>query len=231
MVDVDLAGSDQEQARLMDEMCIVIDENDVPVGSATKKSCHLMENINKGLLHRAFSVFLFDERNRILLQQRASEKITFPNMWTNTCCSHPLHVPSEIGDDLSSSVAGVKRAAQRKLAQELGIQKEQVPLEEFNFLARIHYLAPYDDKWGEHEMDYILFIRPQKSGVSLTVNPNEVRDTRWVVPEELRKMLSDPALSFTPWFKIICEGMLFEWWNHLESGLQKCGDETIRRIK
>jgi isopentenyl-diphosphate delta-isomerase len=55
-----------------------------------------MANINKGLLHRAFSVFLFDSQNRLLLQQRASEKITFPDMWTNTCCSHPLNTPDEL---------------------------------------------------------------------------------------------------------------------------------------
>jgi isopentenyl-diphosphate delta-isomerase len=110
-----------------------------------------MENINSGLLHRAFSVFLFDSANRLLLQQRASEKITFPDMWTNTCCSHPLGVPGETGADLEAAIMGVKRAAQRKLHHELGIKKEQVPIEKFNFLARIHYLAPSDGKWGEHE--------------------------------------------------------------------------------
>ena len=110
-----------------------------------------MTNINAGLLHRAFSVFLFDSKNRLLLQQRASEKITFPDMWTNTCCSHPLGVPGETGADLDTAVAGVKRAAQRKLDQELGIKKEQVPLDNFQFLTRIHYLAPSDGKWGEHE--------------------------------------------------------------------------------
>ena len=110
-----------------------------------------MKNINDGLLHRAFSVFLFNSKNELLLQQRASEKITFPDMWTNTCCSHPLGVPGEAGDELGTAVQGVKRAAQRKLDQELGIKKEQVPLEKFNFLTRIHYLAPSDGKWGEHE--------------------------------------------------------------------------------
>lgn len=113
-----------------------------------------MTNINAGLLHRAFSVFLFDPTNhRLLLQQRASEKITFPDMWTNTCCSHPLGVPGETGADLATSVMGVKRAAQRKLDHELGIKKEQVPLEDFQFLSRIHYLAPSDGKWGEHESE------------------------------------------------------------------------------
>jgi isopentenyl-diphosphate delta-isomerase len=110
-----------------------------------------MTNINRKLLHRAFSVFLFDSKNRLLLQQRASEKITFPEMWTNTCCSHPLAVIGEIGIDLESDVRGVKRAGQRKLEQELGIQAKHVPLDKFDFLTRIHYLAPSDGKWGEHE--------------------------------------------------------------------------------
>ena len=110
-----------------------------------------MKNINDGLLHRAFSVFLFNNQNQLLMQQRATEKITFPDMWTNTCCSHPLGVPGETGDTLETAVMGVKRAAQRKLDQELGIKQEQIPLEKFQFLTRIHYLAPSDGKWGEHE--------------------------------------------------------------------------------
>lgn len=113
-----------------------------------------MTNINRGLVHRAFSVFLFDDQNRLLLQQRAAEKITFPNMWTNTCCSHPLGVPSESGVELKESIEGAKRAAQRKLDHELGIKKEQVPLEKFQFLTRIHYKAPSDGKWGEHESEF-----------------------------------------------------------------------------
>lgn len=112
-----------------------------------------MENINRGLLHRAFSVFLFDSNKRLLLQQRAAEKITFPNMWTNTCCSHPLGIPGETGAELDAAILGVKRAAQRKLEQELGIPPEQVPLEKFEFFTRIHYKAPSDGKWGEHESE------------------------------------------------------------------------------
>lgn len=113
-----------------------------------------MTNIDSGLLHRAFSVFLFDDQNRLLLQQRADEKITFPNLWTNTCCSHPLGIPGETGVTLDESVAGVKRAAQRKLEHELGIKPEQVPLDKFQFLTRIHYKAPSDGKWGEHESEF-----------------------------------------------------------------------------
>jgi isopentenyl-diphosphate delta-isomerase len=77
----DMQGYDEEQVRLMDEVCIVIDANDKPIGSGSKKTCHQMVNINQGLLHRAFSVFLFDKDNKLLLQQRASEKITFPGMF------------------------------------------------------------------------------------------------------------------------------------------------------
>lgn len=112
---------------------------------------HLMTNIDKGLLHRAFSVFLFNSRNELLLQQRATEKITFPDMWTNTCCSHPLGIPGEGGAELEEAVMGVKRAAIRKLDHELGIPAAQVPIENFKFLTRIHYKAPSDGKWGEHE--------------------------------------------------------------------------------
>lgn len=118
-----------------------------------------MTNINKGLLHRAFSVFLFNDKNELLLQQRATEKITFPDMWTNTCCSHPLGIPGETGSTLSTAVEGVKRAAQRKLDHELGIKKEQVPIEDFRFLTRIHYKAPSDGKWGEHEGSSLSFFQ------------------------------------------------------------------------
>jgi isopentenyl-diphosphate delta-isomerase len=187
-----------------------------------------MENINKGLLHRAFSVFLFDSQDRLLLQQRASEKITFPDLWTNTCCSHPLGIPGETGATLEASVAGVKRAAQRKLDQELGIKAEQVPVEKFDFLTRIHYLAPSDGKWGEHEIDYILFI---KADVDLNINPNEVQATKYVSADELKEMFKDDSLKFTPWFKLICNSMLFEWWQHLNGGLEKYKGETeIRRM-
>ena len=208
-----------------------------------------MTNINEGLLHRAFSVFLFDSKNRLLLQQRASEKITFPDMWTNTCCSHPLGVPGETGDELETAVQGVRRAAQRKLDQELGIKAAGVPLDKFRFLTRIHYKAPSDGKWGEHEsqsfpmhtyigsrrvltapnlVDYILFI---KADVDHTPNPNEVKDTRYVYEAELKRMFENDNLKFTPWFKLICESMLFEWWEHLDQGLEKyTGESKIRRM-
>lgn len=109
-----------------------------------------MENINKGLLHRAFSAFVFRPSDgKLLLQQRASEKITFPDMWTNTCCSHPLDDFEE--EKVEREQLGVRIAASRKLEHELGIPREQTPVDKFQYLTRIHYLAPSDGMWGEHE--------------------------------------------------------------------------------
>ncbi|KAJ5030127.1 homocitrate synthase [Bipolaris maydis] len=123
---------------------------------------------------------------------------------------------------------GVRRAAVRKLNHELGIKSEQVPIDDFKFLTRIHYKSPSDGMWGEHEIDYILFM---KADVDLDINPNEVRDSKWVSQEDLKTMFQDKSLKFTPWFKLICESMLFEWWNHLDSGLEKyMGETEIRRM-
>ncbi|KAJ9662859.1 isopentenyl-diphosphate delta-isomerase idi1 [Neophaeococcomyces mojaviensis] len=235
--DNDLSGYDAEQIRLMDEMCIVLDYNDKVIGNASKKACHLMTNINNGLLHRAFSTFLFHpQTKKLLLQQRASEKITFPDMWTNTCCSHPLAHPSETGNgELVSNVDGAKRAAIRKLDHELGIPSKNVPFEKFEFLTRIHYLAPSDGKWGEHEVDYILFI---EADPTMNINENEVKDVRWVSRDELKQMFKDVQtqsgkdkdLKYTPWFRLICESMLYQWWEALENGeLSKYTDEQLIR--
>ena len=77
-------------------------------------------------------------------------------------------------------------------------------------------------------VDYILFI---KADVDLKINPNEVRDSRYVSQEDLKNMFKDTSLKFTPWFKLICESMLYEWWNHLDAGLEKyLGEQEIRRM-
>lgn len=116
-----------------------------------------MENINKGLLHRAFSAFVFRPSDgRLLLQQRASEKITFPDMWTNTCCSHPLDDFEE--EKVEKEQLGVRVAASRKLEHELGIPTSQTPVDEFQYLTRIHYLAPSNGLWGEHEGGGVLVV-------------------------------------------------------------------------
>jgi len=211
LASVDLSNYDPEQSRLMQERCILVDENDNAIGAVDKKTCHLMENINKGLLHRAFSAFVFRPSDgKLLLQQRASEKITFPDMWTNTCCSHPLDDFEE--EKVEKGQLGVRVAASRKLEHELGIPKSQTPIDEFQYLTRIHYLAPSDGMWGEHEVDYILFLT---ADVTVTPNVNEIRDYKYVSKKELQVMFDDPSNSFTPWFKLIARDFLFGWWDEL----------------
>lgn len=133
---------------MIKDTVIVLDGDDNVIGSASKKESHKFTSAQPtGILHRAFSVFLFDKSTgELLLQQRASTKITFPKVWTNTCCSHPLHgmEPPEVDqpkDVADGTVIGVKNAAIRKLDHELGIPADQIPLEKFKFLTRLHYWA------------------------------------------------------------------------------------------
>ncbi|KIK70968.1 hypothetical protein GYMLUDRAFT_33059 [Collybiopsis luxurians FD-317 M1] len=211
LASIDLSGYDPIQSKLMDERCILVDENDNALGAVDKKTCHLMENINKGLLHRAFSAFVFRPSDgKLLLQKRAPEKITFPNMWTNTCCSHPLD--DFEAEKVEKDQLGVRVAASRKLEHELGIPSNQTPVDDFQYLTRIHYLAPSDGMWGEHEVDYILFIT---ADVTVTPNLNEICDFKYVDKAELQTMFEEPGNSFTPWFKLIAREFLFGWWDEL----------------
>ncbi|XP_006150881.1 isopentenyl-diphosphate Delta-isomerase 1-like [Tupaia chinensis] len=159
MPEINTDHLDGKQVQLLAEMCILIDENDNKIGAETKKNCHLNENIEKGLLHRAFSVFLFNSENKLLLQQRSDAKITFPGCFTNTCCSHPLSNSAEFEEN---NAIGVKSAAQRCLQAELGISMEEVPPAEINYLTGTYYKAQSDGIWGEREIDYILFVRKNK---------------------------------------------------------------------
>ncbi|KAI9229785.1 MAG: isopentenyl pyrophosphate isomerase [Piptocephalis tieghemiana] len=222
----DLQQYDAEQARLMEERCILLDEDDKVIGAESKKNCHLMELIDsKNLLHRAFSVFIFSPTTKkLLLQQRSSDKITFPMAFTNTCCSHPLDIPTE---NTADPVEGVRVAAQRKLEQELGIPLDQVAPATFNYLTRIHYKAPSDGLWGEHEIDYILFHLGEPD---LNVNPNEVESIRWVSQDDLRDMIAQSELILTPWFRMIADTFLFKWWDQLDNLDNLYDPKTIHRF-
>lgn len=114
---------DPTQVELLKEKCVLVDKDDQVIGSDTKKNCHLNKEIKAGKLHRAFSVFLFNSEGKLLLQQRASTKITFPDCFTNTVCSHPLYRESEMRND---NAIGVRHAARRKMEQELGIPEDKV---------------------------------------------------------------------------------------------------------
>eukprot|EP00931_Biecheleriopsis_adriatica_P106282 TRINITY_DN80765_c0_g1_i1.p1 TRINITY_DN80765_c0_g1~~TRINITY_DN80765_c0_g1_i1.p1 ORF type:complete len:309 (-),score=58.55 TRINITY_DN80765_c0_g1_i1:36-962(-) len=224
-------GRHSQEMLMKSDTCILVDQDDTIIGSASKAEAHLCKAQPSSShptlppLHRAFSVFLFDEEDRLLLQQRADDKITFPGAWTNTCCSHPLHgmQPPEVDDCenvLAGAVPGVKHAAVRKLQHELGIQPLDVPLQSFRFLTRLQYGAadacePEPNVWGEHEIDYILFI---KSTPTLKLNAAEVKDARYVSRSELQMMMRDESIKlWSPWFRIIAERFLNDWWDNLEN--------------
>ncbi|KAJ0753529.1 putative isopentenyl-diphosphate Delta-isomerase [Helianthus annuus] len=224
---------DAVQRRLMfEDECILVDANDGVVGHDTKYNCHLMEKIeSENLLHRAFSVFLFNSKYELLLQQRSSTKVTFPLVWTNTCCSHPLYRESEL---IEENCLGVRNAAQRKLLDELGIPSEELPVDEFIPLSRILYKAPSDGKWGEHELDYLLFI---VRDVSMNPNPDEVADVKYVNREQLKELVrkadaGEEGLKLSPWFRIVVDNFLFKWWDHVEKGsLHEAADmKTIHNL-
>ena len=230
-----LDASDPEQVEMMKERVILLDAFDNVVGSGTKKKTHLNALIDgpSGLLHRAFSVFMFNQEGKLLLQKRADEKVTFPKYWANTCCSHPLYVANEL-----DGVDGVRNAARRKLLQELGIPASQVPKSCLHFLTRVHYRAPSDALWGElhffcllqffclliysfvshptgeHEIDYVMIALPPGK-ITVAPNANEVGDVRWVDPAGLTDLLNDDGELVSPWFRAI-EGdapMLHRWWD------------------
>mmetsp|Transcript_10262 Transcript_10262/g.15528 ORF Transcript_10262/g.15528 Transcript_10262/m.15528 type:complete len:265 (-) Transcript_10262:69-863(-) len=208
---------------MLKDDCIMVDPQDNIVGNASKKDCHLTSN---SYLHRAFSVLLFDSENRLLMQQRARHKITFPLYWTNTCCSHPLFVEEhcEIRNKDSSlqiKIDGVKNAAVRRLHEELGIPTEELHnIEDFKFMTRILYKAECDDaNWTEHELDYILIMR---KNVTLHLNENEVEDIKYCTPKELEQMLNDTQLRISPWFKILYQsGYVSQWWKDLDNIVKK----------
>ena len=209
---VDMSKYDPTQVQFLDaDMCIVVDEDDKEVRPASKRETHAISAEEPvALLHRAFSVFLFNSEGAMLLQQRAPEKILFPNRWTNTCCSHPLWNESELP---TTDALGVRNAAVRKLEHELGISNMSV--EDFHFNGRVHYAAPNCADWGEHEVDYLLFATKD---VTVDPNPNEVSAHRYITPDELRAELeAHDADYFSPWFRKIAEaGLLFPAWEAWE---------------
>jgi isopentenyl-diphosphate delta-isomerase len=111
-------------------------------------------------------------------------------------------------------ISGAKRAAIRKLNQELGILSDQIPLEDLKFLTRIHYLAPSNGHWGEHEIDYIFLFQ---GDISLNINPNEVKSCKWISKDELKDLFEQNDLPMTPWFKLIVENFLYKWWDQLDN--------------
>ena len=196
---------DSTQASMMAEAVLQVDENDVIIGPMSKADSHF----KAGALHRAFSVLLFNSDGKLLLQQRAHDKITFPSVWANSCCSHPLASQDEMEE---TDARGVKRAAIRKLDQELGISPTSLNIDDFHFVTKMRYSARMNAEWIEREIDHILLI---KADVELNPNDNEVSAVRWVDSDELDAMLvaDDSENIIAPWFRCIAARIMTpEWW-------------------
>ncbi len=222
--DVDaLQQEDAAQATLMAEAVIAVAEDDTVIGPMSKLEAHQ----GAGHYHRAFSVLLFNTKGEMLLQQRSSDKVTFPNVWANACCSHPLHSPEEL--ELENAM-GVKRAAVRKLEQELGIDPAQVSTDDMVYMTKMRYSARMNQEWIERELDHIIVMC---ADVEIDPNPNEVANTLWVDHDKMEAMLleeraADQAIA--PWFRCIAARIMQpSWWSAFndKDALADLSDERI----
>ena len=161
----------------MAEQVILVDENDNEIGLMEKMEAH-----RKGLLHRAFSVFVMNSEGKLMIHQRALHKYHSGGLWTNTCCSHPRKGEKVID------------AAHRRLMEEMGFD---CPIEKkFDFI----YKSELDQGLTEHEFDHLYIGQYNEEP---NINPEEVADWRWVEIDELRNDIEENPELYTEWFKII----------------------------
>lgn len=166
-----------ELNNMKEEQVILVDQNDNPLGQMEKIEAH-----QKGLLHRAFSVFVLNSDNELMLQQRAAHKYHSPLLWTNTCCSHPRVGETNL------------EAAHRRLQEEMGFDTELK--EVFSFI----YKANFDNGLTEHEYDYVFVGHYQYPP---TINPEEVHRWKWMHIDAVVEDLKKNPDKYTAWFKII----------------------------
>ena len=166
----------------MKEEVVLVDENDNIIGSMSKLDAH-----KQGKLHRAISVFVFNDDNKFLLQKRALDKYHSPGLWSNTCCSHPRK--NEL----------VNKAAERRLFEEMGIE---ITLEKiFHF----KYKVKFENGLIENEFDHV--FSGKYSGAP-KINISEVSDWKWMSPSEIKKDLIVNSTRYTFWFKLIFNNFL-----------------------
>jgi isopentenyl-diphosphate delta-isomerase type 1 len=160
------------------EYVVLVDKQDQPIGLEEKLIAH-----QKGLLHRAFSVFIFRRTPQLelLIHQRALHKYHSAGLWTNTCCSHPR------------SEEPIIAAGERRLVEEMGIKATLRDVGSF------HYIAHFDNGLSENELDHVL-IGETAHTTAVQQNPNEVRAYRWITPTQLQIELAAKPELFTPWF-------------------------------
>lgn len=163
----------------MEEHVILVDTSDQPIGLMPKLEAH-----EKGVLHRAFSVFILNNEGQLMLQQRALHKYHSPGLWTNTCCSHQR--------DGESNLA----AGKRRLKEEMGFVTELREVTSFI------YKAPFDNGLTEHELDHIMI--GQYEGTP-SINSEEVADWKWMDIEDVRSDIKEYPQRYTVWFMLIFE--------------------------
>ena len=162
---------------MKEENVILVNEQDEQIGLMPKLEAH-----QKALLHRAFSVFIFNDKNELMLQQRALDKYHSPGLWTNTCCSHQRDGETNI------------EAGKRRLQEEMGFV---VDLQEsISFM----YKAPFDNGLTEHEYDHVLLGKYNNEPV---INISEVASWKWMLIEEVKDDIFLHPELYTEWFKVI----------------------------
>jgi isopentenyl-diphosphate delta-isomerase len=161
----------------MEEQVILVDENDNQIGLMPKMEAH-----EKALLHRAFSVFIFNKKGELMLQQRAAHKYHSPLLWTNTCCSHQRDGETNIN------------AGKRRLFEEMGFSTDIK--EVFSFI----YKAPFDNGLTEHELDHVLVGYFDNEP---NINKEEVEEYKWMSLVDVKSDIEENPEEYTAWFKII----------------------------
>jgi isopentenyl-diphosphate delta-isomerase len=171
---------------MTEENVILVNENDEQIGLMPKLEAH-----EKAVLHRAFSVFVLNSKNEIMLQQRAQLKYHSPLLWTNTCCSHQREGETNI------------QAGSRRLFEEMGFKTDLKEL--FHFI----YKAPFENGLTEHELDHVMigYYNDQP-----TINPEEVESWKWMKIEDVKNDMEQQPDLYTVWFKIIFD----EFYHFLE---------------
>ncbi len=163
----------------MEEQVILVNTNDQPIGLMPKMEAH-----EKGILHRAFSVFILNDKGELMLQQRALHKYHSPGLWTNTCCSHQR--------DGETNIA----AGKRRLQEEMGF------VTDIRGVTSFIYKAPFNNGLTEHELDHIMI---GKFNGTPNINPEEVADWRWMSVDAIRENIQNQPENYTVWFIIIFE--------------------------
>jgi isopentenyl-diphosphate delta-isomerase len=155
----------------------LVDAEDSITGFEEKMEVH-----RKGLLHRAFSILIFNQEGKMLIHQRAFEKYHSPGLWTNACCGHP------------NKGENILDAAHRRLGEEMGFDCE------LNFKFKFHYRAEFDNGLIENELDHVFF---GDFNEKFAVNPMEVADWKWILIDDLKEDIIKQPNNYTVWFKEI----------------------------